>query len=134
MINLNELYSCVENDNIFIKRCQLGNCNGLCISIKDRDFIYLNKNLNEIEEKCTLMEEFSHSKVGILPNCPFATDYHNMLIRSRNEYRATKYMINEFIPLEEFNLLKDDNEYDAIDRLEITEDLYIRIYEFMKGR
>ena len=45
-----------------------------------------------------LAEEIAHYKVGVTPSLPFYNDYFNMLIRSKNEFKAFKWLANEIIP------------------------------------
>lgn len=111
-INLNKIYGLYFNNNIFIN----------------------NKIKNEGLEKIVLAEELGHHFMGVSPTPPFSTDYYNKLIRSKNEFKAKKWLINEIIPLNTLKtfLKQNMNMYDIAEELNVSASLVedaFNIYE-----
>lgn len=114
-----DLYILVEKEEISFHYCNLKDCNGLYYN----NCILLNKKImNTNKEKEVLAEELAHHFTGVSPTLPFSTDYYNKLIRSKNEFKAKKWLINEIIP---FDTLKrffrqNMNKYDIAEELDIS--------------
>lgn len=126
-----DLYALAEKENInfFYKKS------------KDTDGLYLNgcimlniSILNTKKEKEVLAEELGHHFMGVSPTPPFSTDYYNKLIRSKNEYKAKKWLINEIIPLNTLKTFLKQNMdiYDIAEELNVSASLVedaFNIYE-----
>ena len=126
-----DLYALAEKENInfFYKKS------------KDTDGLYLNgcimlniSILNTKKEKEVLAEELGHHFTGVSPTPPFSTDYYNKLIRSKNEYKAKKWLINEIIPLNTLKTFLKQNMdiYDIAEELNVSASLVedaFNIYE-----
>lgn len=99
-INLNKIYGLYFNNNIFIN----------------------NKIKNEGLEKVVLAEELGHYFMGVSPTPPFSNDYYNKLIRSKNEFKAKKWLINQVIPFDTLKqfLMQNMSKYDIADKLDIS--------------
>ncbi len=111
-INLNKIYGLYFNNNIFIN----------------------NKIKNEGLEKVVLAEELGHHFMGVSPTPPFSNDYYDKLIRSRNEFKAKKWLINQVIPFDTLKrfLKQNMNKYDIAEELDVSVSLVedaFNIYE-----
>lgn len=136
MIDINLLYKIIEEKNIIYKEEKLDLLNGFCLCVNDYTCICMNKKIkSEVMYKSVLAEEVAHSQVGIIPSRPLATDYYNKLVRSKNEYNAIKYLVHNFIPKDAFKYIYNPymTKEDVIDKLQITEELFGRILEYLKG-
>lgn len=125
--DINYFYNYAKEKNIKIKEFTNKEkiLNGKCIYNIEKCNIYLNNAVDsEIERKCILAEELGHYEVGILKNF-LKTDNYNMLVRSINEFRAKKWVVNELIPFDKFKQFLDTNcsKFDVANELEVTEDL-----------
>lgn len=121
-MTLTELYDMAAKENINIHKIDLKKLNGLYI---DKN-IFLNSNIkNESTEKIVLAEELGHHFSGVLPSLPFSTDYYNKLIRSKNEFKAKKWLIQEMIPLSTLKsyLMKNMNQYEIAEEFGISTSL-----------
>lgn len=128
MINLNNLYTLTEKENIKVKKEKFKEfeANGLCLYNTRKCNIYLNKNIEtETEEKCVLAEEIGHYKTGIDFNLLSTDEKYNEITRSINEFRAKKWAVNELIPFSTFKSFLGTNKskLDIANELEVTEEL-----------
>ena len=114
-----DLYALAEKENInfFYKKS------------KDTDGLYLNgcimlniSILNTKKEKEVLAEELGHHFTGVSPTPPFSTDYYNKLVRSKNEFRAKKWLVNQIIPFDTLKqfLRQNMSKYDIANELDIS--------------
>ena len=105
--------------------------NGLFIDINNQPTILINKNLRESKAYFTLAEEYAHYCVGVIPNVPFATDYYNKLIRSKNEHRAFVWMQRNLLPsgIEKF---RQDTLMELSDELSLPLDFIYKAIEYRK--
>lgn len=125
--DINYFYEYAKEKNIKIKNFsdKEKKLNGKCIYNTKKCNIFMNTEIkNEIEEKCILAEEIGHFEVGILQNI-LKTDNYNMLVRSINEFRAKKWVINELIPFDVFKSYLGTNcsNFDIANELGVTEEL-----------
>ena len=113
-----DLYKIAENEKINIYFHNFKDLNGLfCLGD-----IYLNKKiLNTYKEKEVLAEELGHYFSGVLPTPPFSTDYYIKLIRSKNEYKAKKWLVNKLIPFDTLKQFLGQN----MSKYEISEEIGI---------
>lgn len=121
-MELIELYDIAKKENLAIHRIDLNSLNGLYIE----NNIFLNKHLkNECAEKEVLAEELGHYFSGVLPSLPFSSDYYNKLIRSKNEFKAKKWMIYNLIPFDTLKsfLSQNMNKFDIAEMLDISASL-----------
>lgn len=105
--------------------------NGYYINIDNKPTIIINKNLNGTSERLTIVEEYAHYHVGAIPTLPFATDYYNKLIRSKNEFKAFKLMQDILLPPDIENS-KYDTIWDISDRLELPVEFIEKAIEYRK--
>ena len=105
--------------------------NGYYINVNNKPTVIINKNLKGIKERLTIAEEVAHYKVGVTPTLPFADDYYTKLIRSKNEFKAFKWMQSNLIPLNIENL-KYDNIWDIADKFQVTPEFVVRALEYRK--
>lgn len=126
-----DLYKIAENEKINIYFHNFKDLNGLfCLGD-----IYLNKKiLNTKKEKETLAEELGHYFSGVLPTPPFSTEYYIKLIRSKNEFKAKKWLINQIIPFDTLKrfLKQNMSKYDIAEEMDISASLVedaLYIYE-----
>lgn len=97
--------------------------------------ILLNKSiLNSPREKEVLAEELGHHFMGVSPTPPFSTDYYNKLIRSKNEFKARKWLINQVIPFDTLKrfLKQNMSKYDIAEEMDVSASLVedaFNIYE-----
>ena len=105
--------------------------NGYYINVNNKPTVIINKNLKGIKERLTIAEEVAHYKVGVTPTLPCADDYYTKLIRSKNEFKAFKWMQSNLIPLNIENL-KYDNIWDIADKFQVTPEFVVRALEYRK--
>lgn len=105
--------------------------NGYYINVNNKPTVIINKNLKGIKERLTIAEEVAHYKVGVTPTLPFADDYYTKLIRSKNEFKAFKWMQGNLIPLNIENL-KYDNIWDIADKFQVTPEFVVKALEYRK--
>ena len=105
--------------------------NGLYLDILNRPTIILNKNLSGQKEELTLAEEVAHFCVGATPTLPFADDYYNKLVRSKNEFKAFKWMQGNLLPVGVENS-KYDTVWDLSDRFEVPVEFVKKAIEYRK--
>ena len=105
--------------------------NGYYINVNNKPTIIINKNLKGIKERLTIAEEVAHYKVGVTPTLPFADDYYTKLIRSKNEFKAFKWMQSNLIPLD-MEKLKYDNIWDIADKFQVTPEYIDKVLEYTK--
>lgn len=105
--------------------------NGYYINVNNKPTIIINKNLKGIKERLTIAEEVAHYKVGVTPTLPFADDYYTKLIRSKNEFKAFKWMQSNLIPLD-MEKLKYDNIWDIADKFQVTPEFIVKVLEYRK--
>lgn len=122
------LYNYADKENINISYTnKLKKSNGLYMKIDNEDYILLDNKLYGVNEKMTLAEEIAHYEVGVTPTIPFKNDYYNMLIRSKNEFKAFKWLANEIIPKDKLKWFLKQN----MNKFEIAEELGITV-EFVE--
>lgn len=105
--------------------------NGLYLDILNRPTIILNKNLSGQKEALTLAEEVAHFCVGATPTLPFADDYYNKLVRSKNEFKAFKWMQGNLLPVGVENS-KYDTVWDLSDRFQLPVEFVEKVIEYRK--
>ena len=126
------LYNYADKENINISYTNnLKKSNGLYMKVNDEDYIILDNKLDGIDEKMALAEEIAHYEVGVTPTIPFKNDYYNMLIRSKNEFKAFKWMVNEMIPKDKLKLFLKQNmsKFEIADELGITVEFVEKAYK-----
>lgn len=122
------LYNYADKENINISYTdELKKLNGLYMKIDNEDYILLDNKLDGIDEKMALAEEIAHYEVGVIPTLPYSNDYYNKLMRSKNEFKAFKWMANEIIPKDKLKLFLRQN----MTKFEIAEELGITV-EFVE--
>lgn len=126
-MNLNDLYSLSNKENINIIRCDLDTLNGFYYN----NNIVLNKNLSPKMESFTLAEELAHHYTGVSPNVPFNNTYRDRLIRSRNEFRAFKWMQTKLIPLD-MKKFQNNTLWEIADELNVPPDFLEKSLEYRK--
>ncbi len=127
-----DLYKLAEKENIdFYYDDKMKNCNSTYFN----DCILINKKIiNTGIEKEVLAEELGHHFVGVSPSPPFSTDYYNKLIRSKNEFKAKKWLINQVIPFDTLKrfLKQNMSKYDIAEEMDVSASLVeeaLNIYE-----
>lgn len=112
-----DLYKLAEKENIdFYYDDKMKKCN----STYYNDCILINKKImNTSIEKEILAEELGHHFCGVLPTPPFSTDYYTKLIRSKNEFKAKKWLINQVIPFDTLKYFLEQN----MSKYEIAEEI-----------
>lgn len=126
------LYNYADKENINISYTNnLKKSNGLYMKVNDEDYIILDNKLDGIDENMALAEEIAHYEVGVVPTIPFKNDYYNMLIRSKNEFKAFKWMANEIIPKDNLKLFLKQNmsKFEIADELGITVEFVEKAYK-----
>lgn len=117
-----EVYNFAEEKNYQIKNVKIGT-KATCLSYKENNIILIDYDLleNQIDEKMVLLEEIAHLEVGFSPTAPFSCDYCNKLQRSKNEYRALKWIVHKYIPYTRFVdlITQFKSYYDIADKLNI---------------
>lgn len=114
---MESIYETIEENNILLEELDIDN-NAYFIEINNTPAIMLSNNLRGAEKNLAVAEEVAHYCVGVSPTQPFNNDYSNRLIRSRNEYRAFKWMQGNLLPAGIENL-----EYGSI--LDIAEEFNV---------
>lgn len=130
------LYNYADKENINISYSNnLKKSNGLYMKVNDEDYIILDNKLDGIDEKMALAEEIAHYEVGVTPTIPFKNDYYNMLIRSKNEFKAFKWMVNEMIPKDKLKLFLKQNmsKFEIADELGITVEFVEKAYKLYEN-
>ena len=130
------LYNYADKENINISYTNnLKKSNGLYMKVNDVDYIILDNKLDGIDEKMALAEEIAHYEVGVTPTIPFKNDYYNMLIRSKNEFKAFKWMVNEMIPKDKLKLFLKQNmsKFEIADELGITVEFVEKAYKLYEN-
>lgn len=121
-MNLLDLYNIAEKEKINIFNINFNDLDGLFLDGN----IYLNKKiLNTNKERLVLAEELGHYFAGVSPTPPFSNEYYIKLIRSKNEFKAKKWLISEIIP---FNTLKrflslNMSKFDIAEELDVSASL-----------
>lgn len=99
---------------------------------KDTDGLYCNNCillnisiLNTKKEKEVLAEELGHHFVGVSPTPPFSDEYYIKLIRSKNEFKAKKWLINQVIPFDTLKcfLRQNMSKYDIAEEMDVSASL-----------
>ncbi len=117
-----DLYKIAEKEHINFLYRKTNDMNGLYFN----NCIMLNISiLNTKKEKEVLAEELGHHFTGVSPTLPFSTDYYNKLVRSKNEYKAKKWLVKEIIPLDILKrfLKQNMSKYDIADELNVDASL-----------
>lgn len=118
------------NDNIDILYGDI-NENGYYINVNNQPTIVINKDLTGLQEQLTLAEEYAHYKVGVTPTMPFADDYYTKLIRSKNEFKAFKWMQSNLLPKGIENS-KYDTIWDLSDRFQLPVEFIEKAIKYRK--
>lgn len=105
--------------------------NGYYININNSPTIIINNKLFGMEEDIVIAEEVAHFCVGATPTLPFADDYYNKLIRSKNEFKAFKWMQGNLLPVGIENL-NYDTIWDLSDRFELPVEFIKKVIEYRK--
>lgn len=124
MRKLSDLYEYLEKNNItLVYTDKITSVYAIYLKIDDEDFILIKKGLTEDEEFFTLTEEIAHYKMGVMPNNAFSKNYNDKLIRSKNEYKAFKYCVNELLPVETLKTILTGNmlKYEIANELHLPE-------------
>ena len=123
------LYNYADKENINISY------SNIYMKVNDEDYIILDNKLDGIDEKMALAEEIAHYEVGVTPTIPFKNDYYNMLIRSKNEFKAFKWMVNEMIPKDKLKLFLKQNmsKFEIADELGITVEFVEKAYKLYEN-
>lgn len=138
MKTLKDLYIYANKENIKIRNYNFESdtsWKGQCIYDNYNNcMIFLNDKIKKSELKCTLAHEIGHFKKGIIQNNILSSRYRDMLIRSINDFRATKWAVLQLIPFKTFKsyLGTNKSKFDIANELEVTEDLVefaYRLYE-----
>ena len=134
MKTLKDLYTYANKENIKIRNYKFGGdfWKGNCIYDNYNNcMIFLNDSINNIDLKCTLAHEIGHFKKGIIQNNILSSKYRDMLIRSINDFRATKWAVLQLIPFKTFKsyLGTNKSKFDIANELEVTEDLVEFAYQ-----
>lgn len=90
-------YDIAESNNISVFNAKI-DANGYYFNVNNNPTIIINNNLSSKEEELVLAEEVAHYSVGVTPTLPFANDYYSKLIRSKNEFKAFKWLQDKLIP------------------------------------
>lgn len=117
-----DLYNIAEKEKIGIFYKNFYDLDGLFYSGN----IYLNKNIiNSNKERMVLAEELGHYFTGVYPTPPFSTEYYNKLLRSKNEFKAKKWLISNLIPFDKLNRFLKANlsKFDIADELDVDASL-----------
>lgn len=131
------LYNYADKENINISYSNnLKKSNGLYMKVDNEDYIILDNKLDGIDEKMALAEEIAHYKVGVTPSLPFYNDYFNMLIRSKNEFKAFKWLANEIIPKDKLKwfLKQNMNKFEIAEELGITVEFVEKAYNLYEDK
>lgn len=135
-MNKEELYEFADKNDINIIDLPIKNLKGIYYKTEDTSYIGLNYNtlINSTEEKCVLAEECGHYSVGVSPVSFSESDYSNLIVNSRNEFRAIKWAIGKLIPLNEFKAFLGTNTANAevAEALDVTEDFLNKAYYIFK--
>lgn len=120
----------IKDENVDIIAADI-DANGYYVNINNKPTIIINKNLKGLQERLAVAEEIAHYKVGVTPTLPFASDYYTKLIRSKNEFKAFKWMQSNLIPLdmEEF---KFDTIWDIADRFDVSPEFVEKVLHYRK--
>lgn len=105
--------------------------NGYYINVNNKPTVIINKNLKGIKERLTIAEEVAHYKVGVTPTLPFADDYYTKLIRSKNEFKAFKWMQSNLIP-HDMEKFKFDTIWDIADRFDVSPEFVEKVLHYRK--
>lgn len=139
---LNYMYEFAEDNNILVDDYKFSNSKkSMCMDFCDTFYIGIDydKLESKTEELCVLAEEIAHYCVGITPTNPASNSYFNKLVRSRNEYRATRKAVQTLLDI---NSLKDaidsgkaHNTYELAEMFNVTNEFMnnaLKVYGFVK--
>lgn len=129
MKKLNELYEYLERNNInLIYTNKLTSVYAIYLKIDNENFILIKNGLSEDEEFFTLTEEIAHFQAGVIPNNAFSKNYTDKLIRSKNEFKAFKYCVNELLPVDKLKSILTNNmfKYEIANELHLPEQFVSR--------
>lgn len=127
---MNKIYEIIEKEHLEIIPVELENADAYIID----EFIFLDENIAKkggIDEDMAIAEEVAHYMVGVTPTLPSANDYYTKLIRSKNEFKAFKWMQCNLIPLKLENL-KYDNIWDIADKFNVSPEFVKKVFEYRK--
>lgn len=131
-----DLYDYADEENINVSYCtNLETSHGLYLKVDDEDYIILDNKLDGIDEKMVLAEEIAHYEVGVTPTLPFQSDHYNMLIRSKNEFKAFKWMANKFIPKDQLKsyLMQNMSKYEIADEIGVSVEFVEKAYKLYEN-
>lgn len=128
MKKIEELYNYATSKNIKIKNFtdKERQLNGACLYNNEKCNIYLNTAIEtEVEEKCVLAEEIGHYETGIIKTNLNDNDEQSYLLRSINEFRAKKWVVDKLIPFKEFKRFLGSNysKFEVANELGVTEEI-----------
>lgn len=132
-MNLLDLYNIAEKEKINIFNIKFNDLDGLFLDGN----IYLNKKiLNTNKERLVLAEELGHYFVGVSPTPPFSNEYYIKLIRSKNEFKAKKWLISEIIPFDTLKHFLDLNmsKFDIAEELDVSASLIEDAFNMYKDK
>lgn len=97
-MELNNLYSLADNENIKIYDWYIENAYGIFLNIDKIKAIGLNYSelKNSIDEKCVLSEELGHYYM----DATYPVNTKNQILIDKQEYRAKKWSYCALIPFE----------------------------------
>lgn len=127
---MNKIYNLIDKEHIDILYADV-DANGYYVNIQNQPTIIINKHLPQPLEQLTVAEEVAHYKVGVTPTLPFADDYYTKLIRSRNEFRAFKWMQGEIIPCD-IEKFKYSSLWDISEELGVPVDFVQKALDYRK--
>lgn len=127
-MEIKDLYNYIEKENLTIISANFSDLHGLYIE----GYIVLpTKFKNTQDEFMTVAEEIAHYEVGTYPSQPFNTDYNNKLIRSKNEFKAFKWMQDKLIPYD-MQKYKYDTLWEISEDLEMPPEFVKQVIEYRK--
>lgn len=130
MVKLNDLYDCMERDDILFIENSRGKLTSFSIMDNDKNCtIIMNKNKNSTQslKKERLAHEIGHCETGA-----FYTS-KTLNLRSRCEYRANKWAIKKLIPIDELIEIFEKGMTDiwqVAEHFEVTEDFAKKACKF----
>lgn len=101
-MDLNNLYNIADNENINIYNWYIENTNGIYMNYDKINAIALNYDrfATYVDEKCTLAEELGHYYMDAV----YPASCTDLILISKQEYRAKKWAYNVLIPYENLKL------------------------------
>jgi Zn-dependent peptidase ImmA (M78 family) len=128
-----ELFSEAEKENITVEYCSLPKNKSMSFKSKDGDFILIDYSLiySEARERVQMAHELGHCMTG-----SFYKRYSPYDIRSKHEYRATKWSIRRLISEADLNSAFKEGcveIWELAERFNVTEDFMRKAVEYYKN-